>query len=128
MQPAKDTCATCAGLIRLCGGLDFFPADAEVRRLLIERLHVVSANHDHAKAIINAWLTTETTAPKVADLVNLSKKIREPGKGELPAGCNICRGEYWVITELGAMRCRCARGQALSGTAPSSALSLQNAR
>jgi hypothetical protein len=39
MDPGKGNCATCAGLIRLCRGLDFFPADAEVRRLLIERLH-----------------------------------------------------------------------------------------
>jgi len=113
MEPGNSDCDFCKRLIRLCSGLDYFPADAEVRRLLIERLHVVSANHEHAKAMINAWLTTETAAPKVADLVKLSKAVRRPGDTSLPPGCNACNSGYWVITENGADRCQCARGQAL---------------
>lgn len=34
---SETSCAACAKLIRQCAGLDFFPADTEVRRLLIDR-------------------------------------------------------------------------------------------
>jgi hypothetical protein len=41
-----------------------------------------------------------------------------PGKGDrasqvLPAGCDICRGEPFMVDERGATRCTCPRGQAL---------------
>ncbi len=113
MELGKGSCAVCAGLIRLCGGLDFFPADAEVRRLLIERLHRLARNHDHARAMIEHWLETQTTSPKVADLVNRAATMRSGQIGSLPAGCGTCHAELWVITDRGAMRCTCARGQAL---------------
>lgn len=113
MELGKSSCATCAGLIRLCGGLDFFPADAEVRKLLVERLHRLARNHDHASAMIERWLETQTVAPKVADLVSLAATLRSGELGTLPAGCDVCNGELWVITDRGAKRCSCARGQAL---------------
>lgn len=112
MEPGKGNCATCAGLIRLCSGLDFFSADAEVRRLLVERLHRLAKDHQHARAMIDHWLDTQTVAPKVADLVTLASRVRS-GSDALPAGCEICNGEYWVIGERGADRCTCPRGQAL---------------
>jgi hypothetical protein len=105
-------CVTCAGLIRLCGGLDFFPADPEVRALLIERLHRVAKDHQHAKAMIDHWLDEQRVAPKIADLVALASHVRSASEG-LPDGCSICHGEPWVIGPNGAARCSCARGQAL---------------
>ena len=112
MEPGKGTCATCMGLIRLCGGLDFFPGDAEIRKLLVERLHRVARNHEHAKRMIDHWLETQTAAPKVADLVSLAGAVRSEEKA-LSAGCDICNGEPWIVTERGAKRCGCARGQEL---------------
>lgn len=113
MELGKSSCATCAGLIRLCGGMDFFPQDSEVRKLLVERLHRLAKNHEHATSMIEHWLETQTVAPKVADLVNLAATQRSSQIGTLPAGCDICNGELWVITDRGAKRCSCARGQAL---------------
>jgi hypothetical protein len=112
MELGKGACGTCAGLVRLCGGLDFFPSDAEVRKLLVERLHRLARNHDHAKAMIERWLETQTAAPKVADLVILAGDVRSDS-GSIPGGCDLCNGDYWVVTARGAMRCGCSRGQAL---------------
>jgi hypothetical protein len=113
MEPGKGiNCDTCAYLIRICGGLDFFPSDVEVRRLLVDRLHNLATNHEHAKAMIDRWLETETVAPKVADLVRLATQLRSGPA--LPDGCNLCNGEpYVVVEERGAARCTCARGEAL---------------
>ena len=114
--PGKGSCGTCAGLIRLCGGMDFFPPDVEVRQLLIEGLHRLARNHDHAKAMIDRWLETQTVAPKIADLVNLAASVRAE-KPTLPPGCDQCKGEPWVSSDRSgyavASRCTCARGQAL---------------
>src|SRR5690242_7130247 len=65
MELGKGSCAACTALIRLCSGLDFFPVDAEVRKLLVERLHRLARNHDHAKLMVDRWLETQTAAPKV---------------------------------------------------------------
>lgn len=116
---AKDTCATCAALIRLCAGMDFFPADAEVRRLLVGRLHRLAKNHDHAKAMINRWLDTQTAAPKVADLVALAGEVPSTPGASLPAPCEECaaNGGNWRVVHRGGAegmdRCLCARGVAL---------------
>ena len=112
MEIGKTTCGTCAGLVRLCGGLDFFPADVEVRKLLIERLHRLAKNHDHAKAMIERWLDAQVAAPKVADLVSLAATV-QTGQKALPEGCEWCNGDPWIVTDRGAMRCSCARGQEL---------------
>jgi hypothetical protein len=95
MEPVKGSCATCTGQIRLCGGLDFFPTDAEIRRLLVDRLHRLAKDHQHAKAMIDRWLETETVAPKVADLVRLAAQVRMAPP--LPDGCDRCNGEPYVI-------------------------------
>lgn len=113
MEPGKHNCATCAGLIRLCSGLDFFPADAEVRRLLVERLHRLANSHEHARAMVERWLDTQTAAPKVADLVELATTVCSEPRSALPAGCDRCDGAWFVVTDQGAARCTCARGQAL---------------
>jgi hypothetical protein len=118
MEAGKGTCATCAGYVRLLGGCDYFPTDTEVRRLLVERLHRLAKNHDHAKAMIDRWLDTQTVAPKIADLVALAKSVHRE-KAELPAGCEKCLG-YGMISctreidgrSYGYVRCcECARGQ-----------------
>jgi hypothetical protein len=111
MEPGKDNCPVCAGLIRLCAGLDFFPADLEVRWLLVRRLHGLAKDHQHAKAMISRWLETEVLAPKIANLVSLAAQVRIGPA--LPAGCDICGGQPFVVNEFGAGRCTCARGQAL---------------
>jgi len=85
--------------------------DAEVRRLLVERLHCLAKDHQHARAMIDRWLETRTAAPKVADLVSLASETRTAQA--LPAGCASCGGEYWVVGPNGATRCNCARGSAL---------------
>jgi hypothetical protein len=115
MELGKGTCGTCAGLIRLCSGLDFFPTDIEVKKLLIERLHRVARNHEHATAIVEKYLETETVAPKVADFVKLSSQVLGTIRGQLPSPCDICSrdGGYFVATVRGAKRCSCARGLAL---------------
>jgi hypothetical protein len=111
MEPSKKTsCASCAGLIRLCSNLDYFPADAELRRLLVESLHHLAEDHKHAKAIIDRWLENETAAPKVANLASLAAQVRNGPA--LPDGCEICNGEWFVIHERGA-RCTCPRGETL---------------
>jgi hypothetical protein len=111
MEPGKGNCETCKRLVRLLSGLDFFPADPEVRLLLVERLHRSATDHEHAKDMIDRWLDTNTAAAKVADLVRLAGEMR---KGQvLPAGCDQCNGEPWVIGPNGAGRCQCARGQEL---------------
>jgi hypothetical protein len=91
MEPVKGTnCAACAYLIRLCSGLDFFPADVEVRRLLVETLHCLAEDHQHAKFMVSRWLETETIAPKVANFVALAAQVRNGPS--LPDGCSICDG------------------------------------
>lgn len=120
MEPGKGTsCASCANLIRLCSGLDFFPADVEVRRLLVEALHCLAENHQHAKSMVSRWLETETIAPKVANFVALAAQVRNGPS--LPDGCGICDGAPFVIRDYefggtcysGAARCTCERGEAL---------------
>jgi hypothetical protein len=113
MELGKGSCATCAGLNRLCCSLDYFPADVGVRKLLVEHLHRLARNHEYATAMIEHWLETQTIAPKVADLVNLTASLLSGQLGALPAGCHICHGEPWVITDGGGKRCSCARGKAL---------------
>jgi hypothetical protein len=111
MAPITN-CETCKRLIRLCSGLDYFPADQEVRGILIERLHTLARDHQHAKAMIDRWLETEVVAPKVANLVSLAAGTRNEAD-ELSSGCSECKGEYWVVVEGEARRCKCARGEAL---------------
>ncbi|HXS94174.1 MAG TPA: hypothetical protein VN736_06175 [Candidatus Limnocylindrales bacterium] len=79
---------------------------------MIERLHALAKNHDHAQAMIAKWLNTQTAAPKVANLVDLAGEVRAEHQ-TLPDGCNVCRGELWIVVETGAKRCSCARGLAL---------------
>jgi hypothetical protein len=111
METSKHVCDTCTTLVRLCSGLDYFPADIELRRLLVERLHRLAVDHDHATAMIERWLERETAAPKVADLVALAAEVKT--KQELPAGCDICGGDPWILTKRGAARCGCGRGRVL---------------
>jgi hypothetical protein len=113
MEPGKSNCVTCAGLLRLCGNLDFFPADAEVRKLLVERLHGLARDHQQAKAMIDRWISGHAMAPKVSDLVGLAAETRKIAEGPLPAGCEVCDGANWVMAEKGMTRCSCQRGQAL---------------
>lgn len=115
MRPLPDSgkgCEACTKLIRLCSGLDFFPADPEVRRLLIDQLHRLAKDHQHAQAMVYRWLETEKIAPKVADLVGLSNQVRAASQ-EMPAGCSNCNGDPWVMGPKGMRRCDCDRGQAL---------------
>ena len=116
MEARKPDCQTCANLIRLCSGLDFFPSDVEVRRLLVDRLHRSAKSHDHAKAMVDRWLETQTVAPKVRDLIRLASEVRIDE--DLPMGCEVCGGEPFVVTDRGAQRCRCARGRALKAREP----------
>ncbi|MGD0669352.1 MAG: hypothetical protein ABSB23_17475 [Bryobacteraceae bacterium] len=112
--------------MRQCAGLDFFPADAELRGLLVERLHRLASDHKHAGRMIDHWLDTQTVAPKVADLVTLAQTIHGSATtdGTLPAPCERCRdnhsGGNWIDygldsdgNERGWGRCNCERGQAL---------------
>jgi hypothetical protein len=112
METGKSNCQTCTSLIRLCGGLDYLSPDVEVRKMLVERLHRYARDHDHAKAMIERWIETQTTAPKVADLKALANEVRSDADS-LPEGCRICNGQPWITTERGATRCVCARGIAL---------------
>jgi hypothetical protein len=112
MEAGNTNCQDCANYIRLCSGLDFFPSDVEVRRLLVERLHRSAKNHGHAKAMIERWLDTQTVAPKVVDLIRLAGEVRIE-MSNLPKGCEICSGQPFVVTDRGAQRCGCARGEAL---------------
>ena len=121
MDAGKGTCKECGKLMRLCGGLDFFPADIELRWLLVERLHRLAKDHPHAKAMIDHWLETQTVAPKVADLVGLAAEVKPAGSA-LPPGCANCEiapgiWASWVTVErggeFGSTRCACARGRAL---------------
>lgn len=112
MQPDSN-CKMCTALIRLCSGLDYFPADPEVRLLLIERLHRLAKDHTHAKAMIDRWLENETIAPKVADLVGLAANVGTSSAPGLHNGCELCNGEPFVVNEHGASRCTCKRGRAL---------------
>jgi hypothetical protein len=105
-------CAVCAGLIRLCGNLNFFSPDIEIRRLLVEKLHCIADDHDHAKAMIDRWLELSPAAPKVSDLYRMAQETRK--QEELPAGCPVCRGDPWVVDGGVAVRCTCARGDALA--------------
>lgn len=120
MENGRQTCATCTGLIRLCGGLDFFPADSEVRRLLVERLHRLAHDHQHAARMINRWLDSEKVAPKVSDLVRLASEVPTTVHAALPLPCPDCEGlpGDFVIVERGlysgAARCSCPRGRALA--------------
>lgn len=114
MDSGKGSCTVCGGLIRLCGGLDFFPVDVEIRRLLVERLHRLARDHKHAGRMIDHWLDTQAAAPKVADLVSLSNNVRSE-QAALPDACDACHGEPWIVPdERGARRCECARGHALA--------------
>ncbi len=121
LEPAKNSCTTCAGLIRLCAGLDFFPVDPAIHELLVERLHRLAKDHGHARAMIGCWLDTETVAPKIADLVQLASVVPSPESPDgLPTACDTCKesGGYYVIVDYphgltAAARCTCARGQRL---------------
>jgi hypothetical protein len=104
-------CVVCAGLIRLCRNLDFFSPDMEIRRLLIDQLHGIADDHDHAKTMIYQWLKSSPAAPKVSDFLRMAQETRK--QDALPAGCGQCRGEPFVVQEDGARRCTCPRGQAL---------------
>lgn len=119
MQLGKSNCSACTGLIRLCSGLDFFPADAEVRKLLAESLHRAAKTHGHAEQMIQHWLETATAAPKVADLVRLSATVHGD-RAALPPPCQLCAyggGTWGPVVErsgcTGVGRCTCARGEAL---------------
>ncbi len=114
MEPGRGNCEKCKALIRLCSNLDYFPADPEVRLLLLERLHRLAGDHQHAKAMIDHWLDTQTAAPKVADLVGLAAQVRTASQG-LPAGCERCHGGDPFVEGSGGLwvRCGCARGRAL---------------
>ena len=87
MEPGKGGCATCTGLIRTCASLDYFPSDLEVRRLLVERLHRLARSHEHAAAMIDAWLETKTAAPKIADLVALANQVSCPHSKSITSAC-----------------------------------------
>jgi hypothetical protein len=103
-------------LIRICSGLDYFPPDSEVQLLLVERLDRLAMDHQHAAAMIDAWIEKQTQAPKVADLVNLSTQVGISLEALPAAGCELCNGLPFVIRERGTYsygeRCTCARGQA----------------
>jgi hypothetical protein len=114
------SCATCTALIRLCSGLDFFPSDAEVRALLIDRLHRLSGNHDRARRMIDSWLNSNRVAPKIVDLVELAAHLPQSETTTLPAPCDACApfgGTHRLVAQEGFLdslgRCVCARGQAL---------------
>ena len=112
MESGKKNCDTCKRLIRLCGGLNFFPQDPEVQLLLVERLHKVARDHQHAKLMIDRWLDTNTGAPKPADFVTLAAEVGTDDRAGLPDPCDECKGSggYWAIGPDGATRCNCARG------------------
>jgi hypothetical protein len=84
-----------------------------LRELLTTWLHRVSNDHEHAMRIIDHWLATERESPKVADLVRVSVLDLRPAQ-VLPDGCELCKGEPWVVDAKGARRCVCARGRALA--------------
>ena len=111
METGKGNCERCKRLIRLCSGLDYFPADPEVRMLLVERLHRLAKDHQHATRMVDRWLETRITTPKVADLVGLAAEVQT--SHALPEGCGICHGEPFVFGDRGGKRCACPRGQAL---------------
>lgn len=116
----------CKKLIQQCGGLDFFPADKEVRTLLVDTLQRVAASEDHATRMISRWLeedcleigkdgTKTRRAPTVADIVALSRTIVAAAATKAPSGCEVCMGSGWMTVEkngvLGSKRCDCARGR-----------------
>ena len=119
METGRSNCGTCAKLIRLTSGLSFFPADDEVRRLLIERLHRVAKDHEHARAMVTHWIDTQREAPKVADLFVLAGEV-STSREALPAPCDECApygGTHRLIIRRGTefmARCVCARGQRLA--------------
>ena len=105
-------CYVCAGLIRLCGHMDFFSPDTEVRRMLIDKLHSIADDHTHAKAIIDRWQAISPAAPKVSDFHRMAEMTRVL---RLPDGCPSCHGEPFVSGPDGRWgRCTCLRGQALA--------------
>ncbi len=118
MEPRNFNCAECKRLVRLCSGLDFFPADPEVRMMLIERLHCLAASHEHARRMIDRWLERKTMAPKVSDLVGLAAEVSSRTE-TLPGPCDLCRphaGNWQVVERRGEefmSRCDCPRGKAL---------------
>ncbi len=123
MQPAKPEdliqgglldgmCIVCTGLIRLCSNLNFFSGDFEIRRLLIDRLHCIADDHDHAKAMIDRWLETSPAAPKVFDFMYMAQVTRK--REALGSGCDVCHGEPWVLGPNDIVRCGCTYGQALA--------------
>jgi hypothetical protein len=114
MRPVsgEHVCTECAAIMRPCGNLDYFPVDKDLRRELINRLHGVSRDHGHAKAIIERWRTTQRAAPKEADLIELAGETRNEADG-LSSGCSKCNGAYWVVVNGEARRCECTRGRAL---------------
>jgi hypothetical protein len=129
MEREKGSCAICTGLIRLCSGLDFFPADAEVRRLLVERLHGLAKSHEHAKAMVEHWLEHERAAPKVADLVALAGQVRVAGAltADCEPKCPLCdnhgftgcpeavmhdgSGSLWAVAVCKGIACTCPAGR-----------------
>jgi len=107
----------CAELIRLCTGLDFFPADAPARELLVETLRRRADSDEHAERIIDRWIETERKAPVPADIVQLARDIPLGAEGAIPGGCPECQGQDWVVQETkehsAAGRCSCPRGRFL---------------
>jgi hypothetical protein len=109
----KATKKRCIELIRLCAGLDFFPADQAIRELLANTLQRCAIHDQHAVRIIERWLETERRAPTVSDIVTLAGQVnpipatpfRQPNRS-----CPECLGFGFKIVEgshglTGAVRC-----------------------
>jgi hypothetical protein len=107
----------CAELIRRCAGLDFFPSDMVVREVLVDALQRHAASDAHAERIVRQWLENERKAPMPADIVQLARDVSPDADGNVPGGCQECRGEPFVVSETdgrsGARRCSCERGRFL---------------
>jgi hypothetical protein len=109
--------------------MDFFPKDPDIRTLLVERLHKLAADHQHAKSMIDHWLENQTAAPKVSDLVGLASLVKNKSNtSAYPSGCERCATpqggggfghqltwEPFVEARNGSgfVRCSCPRGRAL---------------
>lgn len=103
----------CTELIRLCGSLDFFPADTAIRELLADTLKRRTVSDEHAERVIGKWLEEHRQAPKVSDIVEYAANVnptpasvyRQPNRD-----CPECLGFGFKITERndgisGASRC-----------------------
>jgi len=115
MESGKRNCPECKRLVRLCGGMSFFPQDPEVQCLLVEELHRLARDHDNAHVMIYKWLYNQREAPKVADLVRLAAEHRVVIQPD--PNCEKCDGSGWVIIERndcsGAERCSCLSRQSM---------------